>query len=78
MNFNNSLTDVANAALSAIGQPPVNSIESDVASARTCRLHLDACIRHEHYRRTSPVVISAEAARAMDVLEAEFLTRRNF
>ena len=47
MNFNNSLTDVANAALSALGQPPVNSIESDVASARTCRLHLDACIRYE-------------------------------
>ena len=37
-----------------------------------------ACIRHEHYRRIRPVVISAEAARAMDVLEAEFLTRRNF
>ena len=37
-----------------------------------------ACIRHEHYRRIRPVVISAEAARAMEVLEAEFLTRRNF
>ena len=37
-----------------------------------------ACIRHEHYRRIRPVVVSAEAARAMDVLEAEFLTRRNF
>ena len=37
-----------------------------------------ACIRHEHYRRIRPVVISAEAARAMDVLESEFLTRRNF
>ena len=37
-----------------------------------------ACIRHEHYRRIRPVVISAEAARAMDVLEAEFLTQRNF
>ncbi len=37
-----------------------------------------ACIRHEHYRRVRPVVISAEAARAMDVLESEFLTRRNF
>lgn len=47
MNFNNSLTDVANSALAAIGQSPVNSIESDSASARTCRLHLDACIRRE-------------------------------
>lgn len=37
-----------------------------------------ACIRHEHYRRIRPVVISAEAARAMDVLETEFLTQRNF
>ena len=37
-----------------------------------------ACIRCEHYRRIRPVVISAEAARAMDVLEAEFLTQRNF
>ena len=37
-----------------------------------------ACIRHEHYRRIRPVVISAGAARAMDVLESEFLTRRNF
>ena len=37
-----------------------------------------ACIRYEHYRRIRPVVISAEAARAMDVLESEFLTRRNF
>lgn len=37
-----------------------------------------ACIRHEQYRRMRPVVISAEAARAIDVLESEFLTRRNF
>ena len=37
-----------------------------------------ACIRCERYRRIRPVVISAEAARAMDVLESEFLTRRNF
>ena len=37
-----------------------------------------ACIRHEHYRRIRPVVISAEAARAMEVLETEFLTQRNF
>ena len=37
-----------------------------------------ACIRHEHYRRIRPVVISAEAARALDVLETEFLTQRNF
>ena len=37
-----------------------------------------ACIRHEHYRRIRPIVVSAEAARAMDVLESEFLTRRNF
>ena len=37
-----------------------------------------ACIRHERYRRIRPVVISAEAARAMEVLETEFLTRRNF
>ena len=37
-----------------------------------------ACIRHEHYRRIRPVVISAEAARAISVLETEFLTRRNF
>ena len=37
-----------------------------------------ACIRHEHYRRIRPVVISAEAARAMEVLEAEFLTQQNF
>ena len=37
-----------------------------------------ACIRHEHYWRISPVVISAEAARAMEVLETEFLAKRNF
>lgn len=37
-----------------------------------------ACIRHERYRRIRPVVISAEAARAMEVLETEFLTQRNF
>ena len=37
-----------------------------------------ACIRYERYRRIRPVVISAEAARAMEVLETEFLTRRNF
>ena len=37
-----------------------------------------ACIRHELYRRVRPVVISAEAARAMEVLETEFLTQRNF
>ena len=37
-----------------------------------------ACILHEHYRRIGQVVISAEAARAMEVLEAEFLTHRNF
>ena len=37
-----------------------------------------ACILHEHYRRIGQVVISAEAARAVEVLEAEFLTRRNF
>ena len=37
-----------------------------------------ACIRHEQYRRVRPVVISAEAARAMEVLEAEFLTQQNF
>ena len=37
-----------------------------------------ACIRCERYRRIRPVVISAEAARAMEVLESEFLTRRNF
>ena len=37
-----------------------------------------ACIRHELYRRIRLGVISDEAARAMDVLEAEFLTRRNF
>ena len=35
-----------------------------------------ACILHE--QRLRPVVISAEAASAMDVLESEFLTRRNF
>ena len=37
-----------------------------------------ACIRHEYSRRIRPVVISAEAVRAMEVLETEFLTRRNF
>ena len=37
-----------------------------------------ACIRHERYRRIRPVVISEEAARAMEVLETEFLTQRNF
>ena len=37
-----------------------------------------ACILHEQYRRMRPVVISAEAARAMEVLETEFLTQRNF
>lgn len=37
-----------------------------------------ACILHERHRRIRPVVISAEAARAMDVLETEFLTQRNF
>ena len=37
-----------------------------------------ACIRYELSRRIRPVVISAEAARAMDVLETEFLARRNF
>ena len=37
-----------------------------------------ACIRHEQYRRMRPVVISAEAAAAMEILESEFLTRRNF
>ena len=37
-----------------------------------------ACIRLERYRRIRTVVISAEAASAMDVLESEFLTRRNF
>ena len=37
-----------------------------------------ACILHEQYRRVRPVVISAEAARAMEVLETEFLTQRNF
>ena len=37
-----------------------------------------ACIRHEHYRRIRPVVISAEAAAAMEILETEFLARRNF
>ena len=37
-----------------------------------------ACIRHEHYRRIRPVIISEEAARAMEVLEAEFLTQQNF
>jgi hypothetical protein len=37
-----------------------------------------ACIRNESYRRIRPVVITAEAARAMEVLETEFLTRRNF
>ena len=37
-----------------------------------------ACIRHELYRRTRLGVISAEAEKAMEVLETEFLTRRNF
>ena len=37
-----------------------------------------ACIRYEHYRRTGPVVISAEAAAAMEILETEFLAQRNF
>ncbi len=37
-----------------------------------------ACIRYEHYRRIGPVVISAEAAGAMEILETEFLTQRNF
>ena len=37
-----------------------------------------ACIRYEHCRRIRPVVISAEAERAMEVLETEFLTQRNF
>ena len=37
-----------------------------------------ACIHNEQYRRIRPVVISAEAARAMEVLEAEFLTQQNF
>ena len=37
-----------------------------------------ACIRYEHHRRIMPVVISAEAARAMEALEIEFLTQRNF
>lgn len=37
-----------------------------------------ACIRNERYRRIRPVVITAEAARAMEVLETEFLARRNF
>lgn len=37
-----------------------------------------ACIRHEHYRRIRPVVITAEAARAMEVLETEFLVKKNF
>ena len=35
-----------------------------------------ACILHE--QRMRPVVISAEAERAMEVLEAEFITQRNF
>ena len=37
-----------------------------------------ACILHEQYRRIGQVVISAEAERAMEVLETEFLTQRNF
>ena len=37
-----------------------------------------ACILNEQYRRVRPVVISAEAAAAMEILETEFLTRRNF
>ena len=37
-----------------------------------------ACIRHEQYRRMRPVVISAEAAAAMEILETEFLAQRNF
>ena len=37
-----------------------------------------ACILHEQYRRSRPVVISAEAARAMEVLETDFLTQQNF
>ena len=37
-----------------------------------------ACIRHEQYRRMRPVVISAEAAAAMEILESEFLAQRNF
>ena len=37
-----------------------------------------ACILNEQYRRVRPVVISAEAAAAMEILETEFLARRNF
>lgn len=37
-----------------------------------------ACIRHERYRRIRLGVISAEAEKAMEVLETEFLTQRNF
>ena len=37
-----------------------------------------ACIRHEHYRRIRLGAISAEAEKAMEVLETEFLTQRNF
>ena len=37
-----------------------------------------ACIRHELYRRIRLGVISAEAEKAIEVLETEFLTQRNF
>ena len=37
-----------------------------------------ACILHEHYRRIRPVVISAKAVDALEVLESEFINQRNF
>ena len=37
-----------------------------------------ACIRHELYRRIRLGLISAEAEKALEVLEKEFLTQRNF
>lgn len=50
MNVNNSLTDVANAALSDLGQPPVASIDSNDATARYCRLNLERIIGQEQQR----------------------------
>jgi hypothetical protein len=50
MNANNSLTDVANAALALLGQSPITSIDSNDSAARSCRAHLDAVLREEQQR----------------------------
>lgn len=47
MNRNNTLTDVANAALALMGETPLNSIEATDSKARVLRLRLEAVIRQE-------------------------------